>query len=177
MSPVVTCGTIEIAMEQKILEYSQLQDIGEQLRQDHKKIVLVSGCFDLPHLGHVTFFEDAKSRGDMLVVALGPDNIIKQLKGPRRPIMDQQYRAQMLAAFAVVDFVIIADEPLSMPGAVHFEKLVSILKPDFFAINEFNSGIAEKKALIEKYGGQLAVIAGKPVTSTTEIISKIESIF
>ena len=164
-------------VEMKILIYGQVSKFAHSIRDRKKTIVMVSGCFDLPHLGHVEFFSDVKALADVLVVALGPDEIIKKLKGPNRPIMPQDYRAKMLASLAVVDYVVIADEPLVMPGALHFERLISLLRPDIFAINSFNGGLAEKKSLIEKYGGKLAVIEGKPVTSTTEIIGKIEKFF
>lgn len=162
----------------KILSYRQASVVGRQLKTQGKKLVMVSGCFDLLHLGHMEFLSDAKALGDALLVSLGSDRTIKVLKGEKRPMMNENYRAQMLASLEAVDYVVIAkEEEVQLPSGIDFGELARQVLPSIFAINKGNRSIEDKKHLMEEIGGRLVEIEGKPVTSTTEIIGKIEEIF
>lgn len=101
---------------------------GESLKNELKvnpqlKVVFTNGCFDLVHLGHVTYLEEAKALGDLLVVGLNSDDSVKRLKGPLRPIQNENERAGLLAAFQCVDYVCIFDEDTP-------EKLIHLVEPD-----------------------------------------------
>jgi len=162
----------------KIKSYRKIGEITEKLHKQGKRIVMVSGCYDIVHLGHVRFLFDAKKLGDVLIVSVGSDKVVRQLKGPERPVMDERYRASMIASLIPVDYVVIDEEPLQMPHRINFEKLLSILKPACFAVNNTDRSIEIKKALVATYGTKLAVIDVKSttITSTTEIADKIQKL-
>lgn len=162
----------------KIKTYKQIGLIARTLHKANKKIVFVSGCYDIVHLGHARFLHDAKALGDILVVSVASDVVIRQLKGKDRPVMDQDYRAAMLASLIPVDYVVIDEEPIRMPERINFMKLLEIIKPDFFAVNSTDRSIPYKTKLIESLGGKLKVIDVEKtaITSTTEIIRKISSL-
>ena len=90
-----------------------LEELMRQLawqRQAGRRIVMTNGCFDLLHPGHVASLEAARKLGDCLVVGLNSDRSVRELKGPTRPVIDQQGRADMLAALQCVDYVVVFDE-------------------------------------------------------------------
>lgn len=93
------------------------------LKKRHQRIVFTNGCFDLLHLGHVRLFKKARSLGDALVVAINSDASLRRLKGPKRPLVPQGARAEILASLESVDFVTVFDE--DTPG-----ELIAALKPD-----------------------------------------------
>ena len=88
-----------------------------------KKVVFTNGCFDLLHVGHVRYLQDARALGDFLVLGLNSDSSVKKLKGPERPVQTQDDRAEILAALACVDFVVIFDEETPL-------KLIETVQPD-----------------------------------------------
>jgi D-glycero-beta-D-manno-heptose 1-phosphate adenylyltransferase len=92
----------------------------------NKKVVFTNGCFDLLHVGHVRYLQEAKSCGDLLVVALNTDASVQKLKGPTRPIQNQEDRAEILAALGCVDFTILfsQDTPLSVIEKIKPDVLV-----------------------------------------------------
>ena len=99
--------------------------------RNHKvKVVLVGGCFDILHYGHISFLEKAKSLGDCLIVALESDENVKKLKGPGRPIHTQKQRAGMLKELKCVDEVIL------LPPIPDYERLVQKIEPDIIAITQ-----------------------------------------
>ena len=110
--------------DEKIYEdWTQLKIELDWLRIDGKKVVFTNGCFDILHPGHVQILKEAKKMGDILVVGLNTDESIRRLKGPSRPINDVSYRATMLAALGVVDFV----APFSQDTPY---EIIAYVKPD-----------------------------------------------
>jgi len=97
--------------------------LSKELKHKGKKIVFTNGCFDLLHAGHVRYLEIAKSFGDVLILGLNSDNSVRKLKGPKRPINDQNDRAYILAALEAVDYVVIFEEDTPY-------NLISSIKPD-----------------------------------------------
>ena len=110
----------------KIQPRETLRRILGRLKKQKKKIVFTNGCFDILHLGHVKAFERAKAFGDVLVVAINSDASLKKLKGPKRPLVPQQARAQVLAALESVDYVTVFGE--DTPA-----KIIAELRPDVLA--------------------------------------------
>lgn len=90
----------------KIFNYSDLDKLAEELKNDGGRVVLVGGCFDILHIGHVRFLKKAKEQGDALVVALESDEKTKLLKGKGRPINSQEVRAEIMASLETVDYVL-----------------------------------------------------------------------
>lgn len=168
----------------KILTYNEAEQQAERLKKQGQKIVMMSGTFDLTHITHVGFFHNAKKNGEVLFIALGTDEHIRTLKGPTRPIMTHDIRASMLAALEIVDYIVIADEPLQIDSKIHFEKLLSKIKPDVFAINDDDSAIEEKRKFISKKGIRFVTVPrfllyfGDESTdyiNTTNIIKRIKN--
>ncbi len=100
----------------KILSRNDLRERVAQLKREGKRIVFTNGCFDILHIGHVRYLEEAKGLGDILVLALNSDASVRSIKGPLRPVVPQDERAYIMASLEVVDYVTIFDEetPLTL---------------------------------------------------------------
>ncbi|HEY0455723.1 MAG TPA: D-glycero-beta-D-manno-heptose 1-phosphate adenylyltransferase [Verrucomicrobiae bacterium] len=154
---------------EKILSRESLPAWRDQLHKRGKKLVVTNGCFDLLHLGHVTYLEAARNAGDALLVAVNSDESVRMIKGPNRPVNSEQERAAVLAALAAVDGVCIFPEPNAL-------KLLAEVKPDIYAkggdytIDTINQ---EERRLIEQQGGRVVVVGGVPGKSTTGLLEKL----
>lgn len=112
------------------LNISRISELSRKLKADSKKIVLVGGCFDVLHPGHVIFLQKAKQAGDVLIVLLESDEKIKKLKGIDRPVHNQKERALVLSAFKWVDYII----PLpNLKNEKDYDQIMSQIKPDIIA--------------------------------------------
>lgn len=94
----------------KVVSASSIAKELSPLKQQHKKIVFTNGCFDLLHVGHVRYLQEARSLGDLLVVGVNSDASVKRLKGPTRPVQNENDRAEILAALGCVDYTVIFTE-------------------------------------------------------------------
>ena len=133
------------------------------------KKVLVGGCFDLLHYGHVSFLKQAKSHGDYLVVALESDENVRRMKGEGRPIHTQHQRKELLEALTVVDKVITLP-PMSSDR--EYMDLVQGIKPQILAITE-GDPITERKRQQGKLSGAQLVIIPKIHTPSTSQLAKL----
>jgi D-beta-D-heptose 7-phosphate kinase/D-beta-D-heptose 1-phosphate adenosyltransferase len=95
----------------EILSRDKLVERVTALKEARRRIVFTNGCFDLLHPGHIVLLEKCRSMGDVLIVGMNSDRSVEELKGPGRPLLPEQERAEVLAALAAVDFVSIFDEP------------------------------------------------------------------
>jgi rfaE bifunctional protein, domain I/rfaE bifunctional protein, domain II len=100
----------EFREENKIIETDQIESLIGKLKSKNKKIVFTNGCFDIIHKGHIKYLQEARKQGDILVVGLNSDNSVKRLKGPERPIKNQEERAVIMSALEMVDYVSVFDE-------------------------------------------------------------------
>jgi D-glycero-beta-D-manno-heptose 1-phosphate adenylyltransferase len=108
---------------EKVLSSARLQTVLDGYRAQNKKIVFTNGCFDLLHIGHVRYLEQAKSLGDILIVGINSDASVKQLKGPTRPIQNESDRAEILASLKAVDHTVIFTEETPL-------RLIQEVKPN-----------------------------------------------
>lgn len=131
-----------------------------------KKVVLVGGCFDLLHFGHIEFLRQAKACGDYLLVALESDKKIKQLKGDGRPIHNQTQRRQMLEALSFVNKVI--SLPMMHDDADYFN-LVKRIKPAVIAVTQGDPILTKKQQQAEIVGAKLVVIPKIHTPSTSQL--------
>jgi rfaE bifunctional protein nucleotidyltransferase chain/domain len=149
----------------KMVRRDELKKNVERLRADGKKIVFTNGCFDIIHVGHVRYLKEAKSLGDILIVALNSDRSISVLK-PERPINPQEQRAEVLAALEVVDYVTLFDEETPYD-------LIKLLKPDVLV----KGGDWKKEDIVgsdvAKQTFSLPFVEG---VSTSAIIEKIKKL-
>lgn len=142
-----------------------------QAHQQKKKIVLVTGVFDLIHQEHREFLRKAKAAGDVLIVGLEADVRVQELKGDERPINDQNKRQQQLQNLSVVDLAFVLPEDFcTKQERLDFLKLV---KPDVLAVSSHTSFLKEKKELMGEIGGEVQVVHEfNPDISTTKLISE-----
>lgn len=140
-------------------------------KKSDKKIVLIGGCFDILHIGHIRFLKEAKSLGDILIVLLESDGNIKKIKGKDRPINSQKVRAEILEALRDVDFVILLPEIMTDKD---YDDLVKKIKPDFIAVTKGDSGLPNKKRSAETVGAKVVeVIDLMADYSTNKIIKSL----
>jgi len=154
-------------MSEKIIEREELKEKVEALKKAGKRIVFTNGCFELLHIGHVHYLSAAKAEGDILVVGVNSDRSVREIKGPRRPVMPENERAEVLASLACVDFVTLFDEP---------DPLVTIrtLMPDVLVKGaDWEEDAIVGKDVVEANGGRVVRIPLTQGASTTGIIEKI----
>ncbi len=135
-----------------------------------KRIVLVGGCFDVLHFGHVSFLKEAKKHGDKLVVALEADANVKRRKGPTRPIHTQRQRKTMLEALSFVDEVLDLPE---MHEHKQYYDLVSRVKPAIIAVTEGDPHIKYKEDQAKSVGAKIVVIPKVHTPSTSQLAKLI----
>ncbi len=150
----------------KIVPFEELRQVIAARQAAGRTIVFTNGCFDILHAGHVELLEEAAQAGDDLVVALNSDASVRGLKGPSRPVNPQEQRARVLAALAVVDFVVVFDEP--DPG-----RLIEALVPDVLVKGgDWPAGSIIGADAVKNSGGRVMTIPLKYGASTTDIIRK-----
>jgi cytidyltransferase-like protein len=161
---------------QKVVDHNQLESI--RGANKYKKIVFCTGCYDILQSGHAVFFNQCKQFGDLLVVGVGQDHVIAELKGPGRPVTPENNRVHLVAAFQDVDYATLNDDTIA-PGKIDFKDVLEKLRPDVFVLNDDDSGIEKKKLLCDRLGikmefVQRVVPKALEATSTTRIIDKIK---
>ena len=163
---------MELKLPEKLITLQQLQSIVAGLKEQRQKVVWTNGCFDILHVGHVTYLEQAKALGDLLIMGLNSDASIKILKGGNRPIFNEIERATVLNAIVYVDYITTFDAPSP-------RKILQQLKPDFYVKGgDYTIDTIDQleRRSIESYGGKIIILPIKKGVSTTNIIKKIESL-
>lgn len=158
-----------------ILTPKQLDSTLKSIRKLNKKIVLAGGCFDIIHLGHITFLQKAKQKGDVLIVLLESDKTIKKLKGHKRPINSQKVRAKVLSSLKPVDFVILLPD-VTTDG--QYDELVKTIKPQIIAVTKGDPNNLHKIRQAEFTDAKVVVVTNKiTYHSTTKLARQIFSDF
>lgn len=152
----------------KILPLDEGVKIIKSWKQNELKVVFTNGCFDILHLGHLDYLEKSRNLGDRLVIGLNTDKSVSQLKGPNRPVNNENARARMLAAMSFVDLVIAFDEETPF-------ELIRKVKPDILIKGKDYSieNIVGAEFVLGN-GGEVKTIELLEGYSTTEIIKKIK---
>lgn len=148
------------------LSNDELVERRGQWRNEGKTVVFTNGCFDLLHPGHVRLLETARSKGDVLVVAINSDSSVRGLKGPQRPVLPEQERAAILASLAAVDAVTVFTE--ETPNA-----LLERLLPDVLVKGSDWSHWIAGREIVEAAGGKVFPIPVEPGYSTTDVVNTI----
>jgi len=137
-----------------------------QNKRSDKKVVFTNGCFDLLHVGHVRYLKEAKALGHILVVGVNSDASTKRLKGPTRPIQNEDDRAEILSSLASVDFVVKFTEDTP-------EKLIEKVKPDLLVKGgDWKPEQIVGSDFVQSYGGKVLSLQFVDGRSTTKIIEK-----
>jgi rfaE bifunctional protein nucleotidyltransferase chain/domain len=154
----------------KLIARSETPALRKQYAGRH--LVFTNGCFDLLHVGHVRYLAAARELGDALVVGLNGDRSVRELKGPDRPINQQNDRAEMLAALASVDHVVIFEEPRATA-------LIRELRPDVYVKGgdyNLNTLDQEEVAVLRNIMARIQILPIVPGQSTTALIQALRKI-
>jgi rfaE bifunctional protein nucleotidyltransferase chain/domain len=158
-------------MKTKIVTLDELARIAKQLRAAGKTIVATNGCFDLLHVGHVRYLRGARALGDVLAVGLNGDQSVRELKGPGRPINNEQDRAEVLAGLGDVDLVTIFPE-------VRATRFLEAAAPAIYAKGgDYTSETldAEEHASLKKLGAEIRFVPFEPAYSTSDLLEKLRN--
>lgn len=140
-------------------------------RNRGKRIVFTNGCFDLLHVGHVKYLQKARSLGDLLVLGLNSDDSVRRLKGEKRPLIDQEERAHLLAALDCIDYVVVFDDDTPL-------ELITALKPHVLAKGgDYSLDGVVGREFVESYGGKVELITFVDGKSTTNIIERVLELY
>src|SRR4030042_1322556 len=154
-------------MKQKIKGREELLKITQDLKIKGKRIVFTNGCFDLLHIGHIRYLEEAKTLGDVLIVGVNSNSSVRKLKGPERPILPVEERAEILSGLGCVDYITIFDEldPLN---------LISSLQPDVLVKGgDWTKEQVVGSEVVERSGGEVVIIPFVQGASTSNQIAII----
>ena len=151
----------------RILDRAQLIERVATARIKGARIVFANGCFDVLHVGHIRYLEAAKALGDLLIVGINSDQQARRLKGNGRPVMSQDQRAEIVAAFEAVDFVTVFEEPT-------VEQLLLALKPDIHAKGtDYAEDSVPERDVVRSFGGRVAIVGDPKNHSSSEMIDKV----
>lgn len=157
-------------MKSKIVSLSDMARIINELKREGKKVVSTSGCFDIVHAGHVTYLEEAKTKGDILIVLLNSDSSVRRLKGDNRPIVNEEERTTVIAGLGCVDYVCLFDENTPC-------EMISKLQPDIFIKGgDYKGKHIPEMDVMSLYGGKVEYVSMIDGCSSTNIIEKIKGL-
>ena len=151
-----------------LVKQTELNSLLADLRANHKTIVTTNGCFDILHVGHVRYLQQAKSYGDVLIVALNSDKSVKKIKGESRPVNNENDRAEVLSSLRCVDYVVLFEDESPI-------ELLLRIKPDVHTkgADYTLETLPEAKEII-KAGGRIEFIPFVKGKSTTAVIEKMK---
>ena len=153
----------------KIIAWEKLPEWRKKFRAAGKKLVVTNGCFDILHLGHVTYLENARNFGDALLVGVNGDDAARQLKGAGRPVNSETDRAAVLAALKSVNGVCIFVEKTAT-------KFLAAAQPDIYVKGgDYTLGTLnqDERRAVENFGGKIVIVPFVPGKSTTSLLEKI----
>ena len=150
----------------KILEFKDLSDNIKKIKQ-HGTVVLVGGCFDILHKGHIEFLKEAKKQGNTLVILLESDESVKKRKGETRPINTQSNRANALSNLPSVDYIILLPH---LKIDLEYYDLVKKLEPDIIAVTESDPAYNKKVEQAKMVGGEVVKVINRLPYSTTDLV-------
>ena len=152
---------------QKILGREALLERLREHQKRGRRIVLANGCFDLLHAGHVRYLEGARREGDVLVVAVNSDAGVRVLKGPGRPVLPEQARAQLVAALGAVDYVVIFDES-------SVEELLRSIRPAVHAKGtDYTAETVPERETAAQLGVRVAIVGDAKRHSTRDLLTRL----
>ena len=158
-------------LKTKIKNLTELKKIIADFKARGKKIVFTNGCFDLLHYGHIKYLGDAKSMGDILVVAINSDSSVRKIKGSKRPIINEHDRLRTVAALTSVDYVVPFNENTPI-------KVIKLLKPNVLVKGaDWKKNDIVGSNFVLSYGGRVSTVKLVRGHSTSNLIKKIAKVF
>jgi D-glycero-beta-D-manno-heptose 1-phosphate adenylyltransferase len=151
----------------KLKTLIELVSTVRELRSQGKQVVFTNGCFDLLHRGHVRYLDQAKSLGDVLIVAINGDDSVRALKGRDRPVMSQEERAEIVAALAAVDYVLIFEE-------LDPERVIWALQPDVLVKGgDWTVEQVVGRQIVESRGGRVCTLPYVEGASSSQLLRRV----
>ncbi len=151
----------------RVVSLTALRGLVAADRAGGRTIALANGCFDVVHVGHVRYLTGAAAEADRLVVAINDDRSVAALKGPGRPVLPAAERAELVAAFAVVDYVVVFSEST-------VAELLGVLRPDVHCKGtDYTVETVPERAIVRGYGGRTAIVGDPKAHSTRDLIAAI----
>ncbi len=151
----------------KIVAPDVLREMLAEHKRHGRRIVFANGCFDTLHVGHIRYLEGARREGDVLVVGVNADSSVCRLKGPGRPILDENARSQLVAALRCVDYVVLFAEP-------NVETLLEKLRPDVHAKGtDYTAETVPERAIAARLGIRVAIVGDPKDHSTREFLESV----
>jgi len=151
----------------KVLSREGLLEEADRRRRAGDRIVFANGAFDLLHVGHVRYLEAARREGDWLVVGVNSDASVARAKGPSRPVLPEEERAEIVAALEAVDAVLLFEE--DSPAS-----LIAALRPDVHAKGtDYTAERVPEREVVAGYGGRTVIVGDSKDHATSDVIAKI----
>ena len=151
----------------KIIDRDRLRDLIAEHKRRGERVIFANGCFDTLHVGHVRYLEGARREGDILVVAVNSDSSVVALKGPGRPILPEDARADLVAALRAVEYVVIFGEP-------NVEPLLESLRPDVHAKGtDYTADTVPERATAARLGIRVAIVGDPKDHSTRGFLESV----
>jgi len=153
----------------KVKTLNELLEIVPRLQGEGKKVVWTNGCFDILHVGHITYLQKSRAAGDVLVLGINSDESVRRLKGPERPIVGERERSVILSAMTCIDYITVFEEESPLD-------IIRRLKPDVYAKGgdyTIDTIDQEERRVVEGYGGEIHLVPGVEGMSTTRIVEQI----
>jgi D-glycero-beta-D-manno-heptose 1-phosphate adenylyltransferase len=160
---------LRMSFRDKIIPWAKLPAWRETVRTMGQRLVVTNGCFDILHLGHVTYLESARQHGDLLLVGVNGDAAVRELKGPDRPLNPESDRAAIVAALACVDAVCIFEQRSALQFLTAAQPDVWVKGGDY-TVETINQ---DERRAVEKGGGEVVILPLVPGKSTTSLLQKI----
>jgi D-glycero-beta-D-manno-heptose 1-phosphate adenylyltransferase len=154
---------------EKIIAWDELPEWRKNFRASGKKLVVTNGCFDILHLGHVTYLETAHNFGDALLVGINGDDATRQLKGAGRPVNSETDRAAVLAALESVNGICIFSEKTATKFLARAQPDIYVKGGDY-TLDTLNQ---DERRAVESAGGKIVIVPFVPGKSTTALLEKI----
>jgi D-beta-D-heptose 7-phosphate kinase/D-beta-D-heptose 1-phosphate adenosyltransferase len=155
----------------KIYSREKLKEEIDQLQKEGKKTIFTNGCFDILHVGHARYLQEAKKIGDVLIVAINSDSSVRAIKGEKRPLIPEDERAEMVASLESVDYVTIFHESTPL-------ELIEYLQPHIIVKGgDWTEEEVVGRESVKKWGGTVVIVPEIRGASTTNIIEKIIKIY
>ena len=156
-------------MNALILDEHELADALARERSAGKTIAFANGCFDVLHVGHLRYLQDAARQADVLVVGVNGDESVGELKGPGRPVMSETERAELISAIRGVSYVTIFHD--RSPG-----RLIGDLKPDVHCKGtDYTPDSVPEGEIVRAYGGRVAIVGDAKEHSTSEMLRRMKA--
>ena len=154
-----------------LIDREEAEKFTAEIKKLGKKIVFTNGVFDILHVGHLTYLEEAKSFGDILIVGVNSDSSVKVNKGDKRPINSETDRAKMILGLKPVDYAVIFDEKTPM-------EIISKIKPNVHIKGgDYKKEDLPETPIVESNGGEVKILSFVDNKSTTGVIEKILEVY